>query len=333
MSNYCLIKDRLNPPDENGYGSVDYNFFIQQNFISCEEYISFLNSISEVSTDLFLYNKYISNIIDLDNGVFKIKDTIDPLSPIRYVNLQNMKLYCNWINTKDISSITEYPYNLRLNTFDKESAQYWIPNLNEWYKSVYYDNKLKKYWLFPNCNNAIRDVDSKSNICSPYGIINGGFHYFNMIDNNNIDNYCIAGGAFNRHPLNAKSGVKYEVSSNYYGSNISTRICKKSKTISYTLKLYDTYGDGWGENYIIAKDANDKPLTGRLSLRHGYGPLVTSLKVDTIERNFMIQFYKNDKMSYENYYEIYNNQGKLLFQSEMYEDPPLTHIIGLNNHE
>lgn len=331
MSNYCLIKDRVNDADENGYGSVDYNFLISQNFISCNDYVNFLNSVSSVESKLNLYNEYIANIIDKENNIFKLKDSIDPLSPIHYINIENLKLYCNWINTTELSLITEFPYNLQSGSFNKSEAKYWIPNFDEWYKSVYYDNKNKKYWLFPNGKDIVKDRESKSNITSPYGIINGGFHYFNIIDNNHKDNYCIAGGAFNRHPLNAKSGNKYEVSSNYYGLNVSGRLCKKSETKNYTIKLYDTYGDGWGDNYIIVKDANHKPLTGRITLTNGYGPLVKRLKVDIIERNFNVQFYKNDTLSYENYYEIYDNKENLLFQSEPHEDPPLNHIVSLSN--
>ena len=327
MSNYCFIKDRVNDADENGYGSVDYNFLIQQNFISCEEYVTFLNSINAYVDKLNLYNKHIAKIIDLENNIFKLKDLIDPLSPIHYINLRNLKIYCNWINTQDKSSITEFPYDLQKNLLNKEQAKYWIPNFDEWYKSIYYDSKLKKYWLFPNGTNVVKNQDNECNITSPYGIINGGLHYFNIIDNNNTNNYCIAGGAFNRHPLNAQSGNKYEVSHDYYGLNVSARLCQKSETKNYILKLYDTYGDGWGDNYIIVKDANHKPLTDHVTLSNGYGPLIKNLKIDTIERNFSIQFYKNDPLSYENY----DHENNLLFKSEPHENPPSNHVVNLKN--
>jgi hypothetical protein len=329
MSNYCLIKNKNNEPDINTYGSVDYNFFIQQNFISCENYVEFLNCISPLVEPLGLYNQYTKNIIQSQQSIFSLNPDVDPYSPIKYININNLKIYCNWINTHNLKIINEFPYNIKENTFEKSAAKYWIPNFNEWYKAVYYDAYEKKYWAFPNSSDSYSDSDMYNNTMTKYGLINAGFKYFTIIDNSYADKYTISGGSNNRHPNNAKSGIKYEVSNEYYANYISARICKKSETKQFTVKLYDTYGDGWKDNYIDINDSLHNPIISNITLDHGYGPYTKIINIDLAEKNFNIRYHSKNKLSYENYYEIYDCDNKLIFKSTMYEKPPDNTIIKL----
>jgi len=59
MSSYCIINNKNNKADDNGYGSVDFNFRIQQNFITCQEYIDFLNALGSKAIDLNVYQNII----------------------------------------------------------------------------------------------------------------------------------------------------------------------------------------------------------------------------------------------------------------------------------
>lgn len=332
MNNFCLIKHKNNIKDINGYGSVDYNFLISQSFISCEDYVNFLNCVSVKAKDLSLYNNRIANIIDLDKTIYTIKDGISPYSPISYINLENLKVYCNYLNNPDLKTIDTYPYNIYDQTVAKEGLNYWIPSYNEWYKATYFDYIKNKYYAFPNSSDSQPNKNQiLNNILSTYGLINAGLRCFTIInEENSISEYLISGGSQNRDPIHSKSGIKYFVSKDYTSSYISARICKRSNAKKYTLKLYDTFGDGWGENYIIVNDANHKPLTDKISIKHGYGPVSIELSIDDVEKNFNIQYYQNNKLSYENYYEIYDNEDNLIFASNMYETPPKNTIVPIS---
>jgi hypothetical protein len=329
MPTYCLIKDKNNPPDHNGYGTVNKNFLIHQSFISCEDYISFLNSIGASYKYFDLYNTKISQIIDKRRSIFTIKEGLDPQQPICYIGLNQLKIYCNWLNTQNLKDILDFPYNLNNNTKNIQESTLWIPSYDEWYKAVYFDSKTDKYWSFPNKSNK---PDSEKTL-SPYGLIDPGFVYYAIIDNSDsmsapLNKYLIAGGCKNRNPINARAGLTYSVSDQYYAPYISARLCRKSDIKKFTLKLYDTYGDGWGQNHINILDSSQKLLYNNLSLKNGYGPTNIILEVDKIERNIHLKYIKQDNLSYENYYELYDTETqKLLYKSNIYETPEDNKII------
>lgn len=330
-SSYCLIKDRNNLPDNNGYGSVDKNFFIHQSFISLNDYIKFLTSIGSYYKLYDLYNGKISQIIEKHRSKFVIKSNIDINSPLCYIGLTQLKIYCNWLNTQSLKFLFTFPYNIDNNTKNLKDTLFWIPSYNEWYKAVYYDPKLEKYWHFPNKSNS---PDSERTM-SPYGLINPGFIYYTILDNDDQiyasqNKYLISGGCKARQPINAKAGIYHQVSNNYYAPYISARLCKKSETKKFIIKLYDTYGDGWGENYININDSCHKPLYHNLSLKDGYGPNTITLEIDKMERNINISYYQKDNLSYENYYEIYDTDTKkMIYKSNMYEAPDKNKTIPL----
>jgi hypothetical protein len=328
---YCLIKDKNNLPDITGYGAVAYNFLIGQSFITCEDYMSFLNSIGATYKSFDLYNNKISQLIDKQRSIFVIKPGIDPKQPMAYIGLTQMKIYCNWLNTKNLKYILDFPYNLHTNTKNIQDAILWIPSYDEWYKATYFDATNNKYWLFPNKSN----VPDTTPALSPYGLIDAGLAYYTLLDNSPTmsapnNKYLIAGGCAQRNPINSKAGKVYSVSEHYYASYISARICKKSDTKKFTVKLYDTYGDGWGSNYIDVNDSSHKTLYSQLSLKDGYGPMHSIIEVDKIERNINIRYVKKDHLAYENYYEVYDMHTKqLIYKSNIYEAPPENIIIPL----
>lgn len=320
-NNYCLIKNKNNVADGNGYGSIDFSFLIQQNFITYQEYIDFLNTLGSKAIDLNIY--HIDNPSIEYNQIFRLKNNIDPYLPVTYINLINLQQYCNWLNHHDINYINEYPYNIDNNSLTGQ-YEYWIPTYDEFYKAAYYNPYLKQYNLFPNNNNSIENFNIDQNHISPYGLINAGFKYFNILyDNKNLDTnkYLIAGGSYNRHPINAKAGTKYYVSMNYMSNYISARLCKKCPTHNLSIKLYDTYGDGWQNNHIAIKDSSHKTLLDNASLEHGYGPHEIKLEIDTLEKYIYIEYIQNNEYHYENYYEVYLN-NECIFKSEVYETPP-----------
>lgn len=328
---YCLIKDSGNEPDSNGYGAVNKNFLINQFFISLEEYVSFLNSIGPSYQYFDLYNSQIQKLIDKKRSIFVIKDNEDPKQPLCYIGLIQLKVYCNWFNTHNLNYLFDYPYNLNNNTSNTQDATLWIPSYDEWYKAVYYDPTLQKYWAFPNKSNN----PDKQKSLSPYGLVDAGCVYYTIIDNStNIsapqNKYIISGGSKNRNPINSKSGMVYYVSDKYYANYISARLCKRSQTKKFIIRLYDTYGDGWGNNYIDINDSTHNTIYSKLSLKDGYGPKTLTIEVDRVERNINIRYYKTDHLGYENYYEIYDFDTKeAIYKSNMYESPPDNIIIKL----
>lgn len=328
---YCLIKDKNNLADSTGYGCVSYNFLIQQYFISCEDYASFLNSIGHMYKDYNLYNDKLTRLISKNRSIFTVNPNIDPKSPIAYIGIQQLKIYCNWQNTKNLQYLFRFPYDIAENKSYLSEATMWIPSYNEWYKAVYYDSALANYWLFTNRSN---DPNSAQAL-SPYGLFNAGKEYYTIIDNSEdlyttSDKYIIAGGCKHRNSINAKSGTVYYVSKEYYANYISARLCKKSETKKFVLKLYDTYGDGWGNNYIDINNGSHKPLYTKLTLKHGYGPFVYMIEVDKMERNINIRYHKQDNLAYENYYEFYDfDTNQLIYHSNQYEVPQNNIIISL----
>jgi hypothetical protein len=331
-SNYCLIKDKNNKADINGYGSVGSNFLIQRNFITYKEYLEFLNILGAKSIELDAYNTNNISIIH-ENNVFQLKDNIDPNLPVTYINLKNLQQYCNWLNHKDINLINEYPYNVENNSLSG-SYEYWIPTYNQFYKSAYYNPSTQEYHLFPNHTNSI-DNKTNENHISPYGLMNAGFKYFNIIyDDKNTENnqYKITGGSYNRHPNNAKAGTIYYVAKDYISNYISGRLCKKLPTYNVTVKLYDTYGDGWQNNYITIKDQSNNVLLQNISLDNGYGPLEINLQIDILEKYISIEYVQSSEYHYENYYEVYLD-NQLIFKSNQHETPPKLQQIPMSINE
>jgi len=331
MSSYCIINNKNNKADDNGYGSVDFNFRIQQNFITCQEYIDFLNALGSKAIDLNVYQKHNIPIIKYDNS-FRLNDQIDPNLPITHINLINLQQYCNWINHKDINLINEYPYNIKDQVLI-DSYEYWIPTYDQFYKAAYYNPHLQEYHLFPNHNNSIENNINQNHI-SPYGVINCGFKYFNILyeDQNTQNNqYLIAGGSYNRHPNNAKAGTKYHVSKNYSSNYISARLCQKHPIHNLTIKLYDIYGDGWHNNYINIKNSSNEILLEKASLNNGYGPFEINLPIETLEEYINIEYIQSNEYHYENYYEVYLN-NQLIFKSDQHETPPRLQQISMNTN-
>lgn len=319
MKNYCLIKNINNKPDKNGYGSVSYNFLIQQNFISCQEYINFLNTLGKKAIDLDIYNNDLSQVINYQNGIF-IPDNIDIYSPITYITLKNLQQYCNWKNHRDINLINEYPYNIINNSLEGD-YNYWIPTYNEYYKSAYYNPQINKYYLFPNTQNSSENNNIEQNQISPYGLINAGLKFYNILYDKESDQCLIAGGSYNRHPSNAKAGVQHYISKEYSSNYISARLCKKCPLYDLRIELYDTYGDGWKNNYLKITDSSNKALTDNLTLKDGYGPTKTNFQIDAFEKYIYIEYIASNEHSYENYYKVYL-ENNLVFESEQHDNPP-----------
>tara|TARA_B100002019_G_C21274915_1_gene604869 strand:+ start:1690 stop:2664 length:975 start_codon:yes stop_codon:yes gene_type:complete len=323
MNDFCLIKNKCNKSDINGYGSVDYSFFIQRNFITYKDFTMFLNDIGNEAIKLNIYDEHLQQVIYYSNNVFNTKDEIDINLPATYINLEKLQQYCNWKNNKEINNDDTIESSV--------SNKYWIPNYNEFYKSVYYNPYKQKYSIFPNNKDDVDKINVNENHISSYGLINAGFKFFNILrDNNKKNKYLIAGGAQNRHPSNAKAGVKFYVSNNYHSSYISGRLCKKCDTHTISILLYDVYGDGWQDNYIRVTDSSNNIIADKIALKDGYGPLSFDLQIETLEKYIYIIYVKNNNQHYENYYEIYKN-SKCLFKSNQHETPPIKNKVFIGN--
>jgi formylglycine-generating enzyme required for sulfatase activity len=153
LSNFVNIGNINNSNDSTGYGSVSYNYQINQYLVTNCEYVEFLNAVAKTDT----YNLH--NTIDNDyagitqtgtigNFVYFVKTNMDN-KPVVFVSWFNAARYCNWLHNGKPSgpqnnSTTETgAYSLNGvtsgNAVAKNSgAKYYIPTENEWYKAAFY---------------------------------------------------------------------------------------------------------------------------------------------------------------------------------------------------
>lgn len=156
MSNFVMVGDINNTADSaTGFGSVGYVYKIGKYPVTNFEYVEFLNAIAKTDT----YSLYDANMgVNIRGGItrtgtagsylYSLKPNMGN-KPVNYLNWFRCARYCNWLhNNKSIgaqdSSTTEdgaYTLNGANTTqiiLKNNSAIYWIPTENEWYKAAYY---------------------------------------------------------------------------------------------------------------------------------------------------------------------------------------------------
>ena len=174
INNMVLVEDKYNKADTNGYGSVNYDFYIGKYEITYSQWCDFANSIASyastsglpVDSDSYniTNNVFLSGINYTEPSGFPGNYEFMPASgyankPITNIDWLDSLRYCNWIhNSQPTGYQTENNDGVTPNTLTTEagaytlngitelssfispasSAKYRLPTLNEWYKSGFY---------------------------------------------------------------------------------------------------------------------------------------------------------------------------------------------------
>ena len=344
LNSFALINQIRNVADDNGYGSIDYEFFIAQDLVSISEYILFLNSVARLEDPNRLFKEHMRNDIikTLDGGVWKyeLPEGVDPKAPMTNINIFDTKRLCNWLHNnclfgrQDEKTTENGAYALCENLVaHSPEAMFWIPTDNEWYKAAYYDHikdgpYQQGYWKYPNRTNS-PDTNPTSN----YFNIDNFSLYYQFIETEENES-IIRGGSPNRSPENSKSSCRRRVSKYFSAPNIGARLCKRIQKRHYSIALYDTFGDGWKNNFVSIIEETGHEICNRLSLPHGYGPLIINFQIANSHKMFSIKYNQADNLSYENYYVIYNGfdaQSSIIYESPVYDTPKAIVEIVVNN--
>lgn len=147
-------------------GKVDYNFHMGKYEITNSQYCSFLNSIAKVDTNS-LFNASMQISRSGSSGNYSYSPTIgNENKPVCFVSSLSIFRFANWlhngcpIGSQNSSTTENGAYDMaQVNPTRKMGAKFWIPNVNEWYKTAYYDKNLNGgsggYYRYPNRSNNI----------------------------------------------------------------------------------------------------------------------------------------------------------------------------------
>lgn len=174
-------------------GQVNYVFQIGKYEITAGQYTAFLNAVA--STDTYgLYNSSMTATagchIERDGtpGAYSYNVAADWANrPVNFVSWGDAARFANWMSNgqphgnQDLNTTEDGSYYLNGATTDaslqsvtrKTGASYVIPDVNEWYKSAFYDPDKPNgagYWRYPT-----RSDDFISNELSTTGTHNANF--------------------------------------------------------------------------------------------------------------------------------------------------------------
>jgi len=174
---YTTINNTGNLPDDcyqaidSKLGQVNYIYNIQNQLVTNSEYCLYLNTIDPSGTNSsYIYDTRMSsspvggityNGCATTGSVYSVKNNFGD-KPVTFIKWIMAAQYCNWLTNNqqsDISSIASGSYDTTIinNTgiatysgiFRQNTAKYFLPSENEWYKAAYYDASSNKYWMYP----------------------------------------------------------------------------------------------------------------------------------------------------------------------------------------
>jgi hypothetical protein len=89
--------------------------------------------------------------------------------------------------------------------------------------------------------------------------------------------------------------------------------------VSYSISLYDSYGDGWNGGSLDLS-VNSALILDDITLSTGAGPETWDFSVETAD--FVEIDYSSGSWSYENSYEVLNNMDELVLSSGLSGSTP-----------
>jgi formylglycine-generating enzyme required for sulfatase activity len=172
---YTTISNIENEPDNCEYGldsklgQVNYTYNIQNQLVTNTEYCDYLNSIDPSGSKKYhIYDERMDTssvggiIYDNCNDIgykYSIKNNFAD-KPVTFIKWIMAAQYCNWLTndkSSDILSITSGSYDTASlynnpisisGCYRQDTAKYFLPSENEWYKAAYYDSSINKYWTY-----------------------------------------------------------------------------------------------------------------------------------------------------------------------------------------
>jgi YD repeat-containing protein len=184
IQNLVEVSNINNDPNNDGYGSIGYVYYIGKYAVTNTEYCEFLNAIAKTDSYGVYSTSMGSNIRggilrsnNSGNYTYTVKNYMGN-KPVNYINWFDSARYCNWLHNNKPSgsqnNITTEDGSYTLNgitsgdvVIKNLNSKYHIPTEDEWYKAAYFDpHKLgtnqSGYWLYatqnsnePLCVNAI----------------------------------------------------------------------------------------------------------------------------------------------------------------------------------
>lgn len=252
---FVTIDDLNNDPDIiNDLGSVNYSFGISKYLITNQQFIEFLN---DTQNNFFnLSDSYDERCgIGWDKKQFYVKKDFDE-RPISFINLNIGKAFCNYIYNLEngLDFNVESCYNFISN--DRLLAKgYFLPNLNEWHKTAFYNGKdyndypikdnfspiyshledgrmmnvnvdtvnFNNTYDYNNFNGFISNVGEVGS-CSQYGVYDMAGNLYDLV----LDKEpYLAGGSWHswRTSLNKRKYLKFN-NARHFGATIGLRLVK-----------------------------------------------------------------------------------------------------------
>ena len=145
-----------NANDSTGYGSVAYDYYIGKYEITNSDYVEFLNAIASTD-DYSLYNTNMANNLrsgisrNGSDGSYSYSSKANMCNkPVNFASWLDAARYCNWLHngkpngSQDDTTTEDGAYTLlgfQANSpiiYKNNTANYWIPTEDEWYKAAYY---------------------------------------------------------------------------------------------------------------------------------------------------------------------------------------------------
>jgi hypothetical protein len=167
-NNFVYVGNAGNAANRDGYGRVNYTYYIGKYEVTNSEYCEFLNAIAKTDTYRVFPTGIPNSSTDPIRGIAR-SGIIGNYSyytkpnmankPANYINWFSAARYCNWLHNNKPSGIqnnntTEsgaYILNGLNDAVDRSNnAKYYIPTENEWYKAAYYrgGSTSAGYWAF-----------------------------------------------------------------------------------------------------------------------------------------------------------------------------------------
>lgn len=190
-----------NPPDQTGYGSVDYAFEIMQHEVTVAAYVNFLNHVASAEDPHQLWQRAMGEHVITDLGQGGIRKDVPQCilregspgdwtyapapewanRPVIFVTYLSAMRYANWLhNGGGDTEHGVYRVAAGVEAPRAEDARVWIPTEDEWYKAAYYQPATDgepsgRYWLFP-MSPCERPQKAEPGSMDPYAAaFSGGF--------------------------------------------------------------------------------------------------------------------------------------------------------------
>lgn len=205
-----------------GIGSVAYPYEIATTEVTLAQYAEFLNAVAQTDPHE-LYNPALGMGLDLNDNEFVLSPNIAGISrsgeegaysyavigtgtrPVTYVSWNDAARFVNWLHNGQGNGDTESGvYDMsEVAPVRSETATYFLPSLNEWYKAAYYDPSPEgpggsAYWLYPTRSNDAPGniVGSSPNNANSIDALNSFFSVTQSSDYDPYQNYLTEVGSF-----------------------------------------------------------------------------------------------------------------------------------------